>query len=324
MARKARAEVEGGLYHVITRGNDRRQIFHSSADYEKFLALLAAQKMKLPFFLYAYCLMTNHVHLLIERQASAVGRIMHRLLTGYAQYYNRRYQRVGHLLQGRHKSILCQSDRYLSELVRYIHLNPVRAQMVSKPEDYQYSSHRAYLGLEPPGIVDVDSVLRHFGAKKQTARKHYEQFVAAGKEQGHREDFYATDEGRILGTEEFIEATIHRIGSVKREGAFGSRSNAPAEFRPELLLVAVEKTCGMSRSQFCGRSKSPAAIRAKEMFILIGLELCANRDFLSKITGISSSALSRRCDAARLKAKQSKKMRGLAADIIKHYRNGSV
>ena len=84
MPRKARAEVEGGLYHVITRGNNRRQIFNSPADYKKFLMLLAVQKTKLPFLLYAYCLMTNHVHLLLERQASAVGRIMHRLLTGYA------------------------------------------------------------------------------------------------------------------------------------------------------------------------------------------------------------------------------------------------
>ncbi|HEY0346867.1 MAG TPA: transposase [Pyrinomonadaceae bacterium] len=98
MARKARAEVEGGLYHVITRGNNRRPIFHSPSDYQKFLSLLAVQKTKLPFFLYAYCLMTNHVHLLIERQTDTIGCIMHRVLTGYSQYYNRRYQRVGHLL----------------------------------------------------------------------------------------------------------------------------------------------------------------------------------------------------------------------------------
>src|SRR3989442_8289098 len=164
MARKTRAEVEGGLYHVITRGNNRRQIFHSPGDYEKFLSLVAVQKVRLRFFLYAYCLMTNHVHLLIERQADTIGRLMHRVLTGYSQYYNRRYRRVGHLLQGRYKSILCQSDRYLAELVRYIHLNPVRAGMVNQPEDYKYSSHRAYLGMEPPGMVDVDPVLRHFGA----------------------------------------------------------------------------------------------------------------------------------------------------------------
>ena len=125
MARKARAEVEGGLYHVIARGNNRRRIFDAPADYEKFLSLLTRLKVRLPFFLYAYCLMTNHVHLLIERQAHTIGRIMHRVLTGYSQYYNRRYRRVGHLFQGRHKAILCQSDRYLAELVRYIHLNPV-------------------------------------------------------------------------------------------------------------------------------------------------------------------------------------------------------
>src|SRR5438128_8424323 len=187
MPRRASAEVEGGLYHVITRGNNRRQIFNSPAHYEKFLSLLATQKVRLPFFLYAYCLMTNHVHLLIERQADPLGRIMHRVLTGYSQYYNRRYRRVGHLLQGRHKAILCQSDRYLTELVRYIHLNPVRAGMVVEPEQYEYSGHRAYLGLESTDIVDIDPVLRHFGVKKRVARQRYRQFVAAGMKLGHRE-----------------------------------------------------------------------------------------------------------------------------------------
>ncbi|PYS73525.1 MAG: transposase, partial [Acidobacteria bacterium] len=212
MARKARAEVEGGLYHVITRGNNRRQIFNSPTDYKKFLSLLAVQKERLPFFLYAFCLMTNHVHLLIERQADTIGRIMHRVLTGYSQYYNRRYRRVGHLLAGRHKSILCQSDRYLAELVRYIHLNPVRAKMVDVPEQYPYSGHRAYLGLEPEGILDVDPVLRHFGAKKKVARQAYSQFVVAGMKLGYQEEFYLANEGRILGSEEFVDATVHRIG----------------------------------------------------------------------------------------------------------------
>lgn len=150
MARKPRLEVEGGLYHLITRGVDRRDIFHSPEDHKKFLSLLAVQKEKLPFFLYAYCLMTNHVHLLMERMTDDIGRIMHRVLTGYTQYYNRKYRRSGHLLQGRHKAILCQSDMYLSELVRYIHLNPVRAKMVRKVENYPFTSHRAYMGLEEP------------------------------------------------------------------------------------------------------------------------------------------------------------------------------
>ncbi len=173
MARKPRLEVEGGLYHVITRGVDRRDIFHSPEDHQKFLALLATQKEKLSFYLYAYCLMTNRIHLLIERLTDDIGRIMHRVLTGYTQYYNRKYRRSGHVLQGRHKAILCQSDPYLAELVRYIHLNPIRAKMVERVEEYPYSSHRAYMGLEPAGIVDVDPVLRRFGPRKAVARERF-------------------------------------------------------------------------------------------------------------------------------------------------------
>ncbi|MDX6499289.1 MAG: REP-associated tyrosine transposase [Blastocatellia bacterium] len=280
--------------------------------------MLAVQRTKLPFFLYAYCLMSNHVHLLIERQESAVGRIMHRLLTGYAQYYNRRHRRIGHLLQGRHKAILCQSDRYLCELVRYIHLNPVRAGMVNQPEEYKYSSHRAYLGIEPTGIVDVDPVLRHFGAKKSIAAERYRQFVAAGIKQGHCEEFYTADAGRILGSEEFIDATIHRIGEPQREHR-GSKNAATA--RPDRLISVVEKICRVSREEFCGRSKSTAAVTAKEMLILIGLQMGTSRRMLSEITGISSSALSRRCDAVRLKVKENVDARNLAADIIKDYQS---
>src|SRR5205814_7116851 len=107
MPRKARAEVEGGLYQVITRGNNRRQIFSAANDYEKFLALLAVQKTKPPFFLYAYCLMSNHVYLLIERQVDVVGRIMHWLLTGYGQYFNHPYRRVGFIAgyTGKHTTL---------------------------------------------------------------------------------------------------------------------------------------------------------------------------------------------------------------------------
>src|SRR5437867_557372 len=105
MARPTRLELEGGLYHVITRGNNRQRIFHDQADYQKFLALLQTQKQRLPFFLYAYCLMSNHVHLLIERQADTVGRIMHRVLTGYSQYYNRKHRKVGHVLQDSRKKV---------------------------------------------------------------------------------------------------------------------------------------------------------------------------------------------------------------------------
>lgn len=321
MARKTRAEVEGGLYHVITRGNNRRQIFHSPADYEKFVSLLAIQKVRLPFFLYAYCLMPNHVHLLIERQADSIGRIMHRLLTGFSQYYNRKYRRIGHLLQGRHKAILCQSDRYLSELVRYIHLNPVRARMVRRPEQYHYSGHRAYLGLESVTIIDVDSVLRHFGVEKKLARERYEQFVAAGIKLGHQEGLYLTDEGRILGSEEFVDATIHRIGETRRTRRVSDQKiiSDAGRFKISRLIAAVEKTCRIPREEFYGLGKNARSVLAKEMLILTGYQLGASLKLLSEITGLSSGSVSRRHDAARIKIRENGEMIRLVARIRKEY-----
>jgi len=321
MARKTRAEIEGGLYHVITRGNNRQQIFNAPADYEKFLSLLGAQKRKLPFFLYAYCLMTNHVHLLIERQADTIGRIMRRILTGYSQYYNRRYRRVGHLLQGRHKSILCQSEQYLVELVRYIHLNPVRAKMVERPEEYKYSGHRAYLGLAAAGILDVDPVLRHFGTKRRTAREAYREFVAAGMKLGHREEFYLADEGRILGSEEFVDATIHRIGQTKRSTRVDPKDSLPAmeTFQVERLIVAVEKVCGVPRKDFYGTGKSAASVLAKEILLLTGRQLGASTSVLSQVTGLSSGSVSRRPDAARMKVRENQEFNRLAARLRREY-----
>ena len=314
MARKARIELPGGLYHVITRGNNRRRIFDSPADYDKFLSLLAAQKVKLPFFLYAYCLMTNHVHLLVERQTDSIGRIMHRLLTGYSQYYNRRYRRVGHLLQGRHKAILCQSDQYLSQLVRYIHLNPVRAKMVRRPEHYQYSSHSSYLGSEPAGIVDVDSVLRHFGSKKKVARERYAEFVMAGMKLGHREEFYCAEDGCILGNDQFVDGAIHRLCELKPAG----KRHQAVSLDAEALITAVERVYGLAREEFCGRKKDAKLVRAKEALILVGTRTGASNRVLGDLIGLSSSTVSRRHDSARAKL-EAEDNRKLADDIERLY-----
>jgi REP element-mobilizing transposase RayT len=314
MARKPRLEIEGGLYHVITRGNNRQVIFNSDDDRLKLLSLLETQKSRLPFFLYAYCLMPNHVHLLIERQQDPISRIMHRVLTGYSQYYNRRYRRVGHLLQGRYKAILCQTDQYLGELVRYIHLNPVRAKMVRLPEDYRYSSHRSYIGLEEARIVDVDPVLRHFGGKKKLARERYCEFVRAGMKLGHRDEFYQADGGRILGSEEFVDATIHRIGETS--GARAKRTVTDSErLNAEGLIAAVEKTCGLGREEFCGTGKSAAAVIAKEALIVVGRKAGLSVKMLSEITTINSSAVSRRHDSGRRKMRDGEDMRKLVERI---------
>src|ERR1051325_1118361 len=319
MARKPRLDVQGGLYHLITRGNNRRTIFEAPEDYQKFLQLLEIQKGKLPFLLYAYCLMNNHVHLLVERQGHAISRVMHRLLTGYSQYYNRKYGRSGHLLQGRHKALLCQSDRYLSELVRYIHLNPVRAKIVRKPEQYEHSSHRSYLALQADGIVDVDPVLRHFGAKKKMARAHFDRFVKAGMKMGHREEFYQAEQGRILGTEEFVDATIHRIGDTSRARKNRARrvTGDSHKLSADDVVAVVERICEVTRVAFCCPGRNARTVHAKEALIMIGAEAGVSLAALSELMGTHSSTVSRRLEAARVHAIENRELGKVLSRIRK-------
>lgn len=320
MARGIRLEVEGGLYHLITRGVGRMDIFHGPEDHQKFLDLLAAQKSKLPFYLYAYCLMTNHFHLLIERRADDVGRVMHRVLTGYTQYYNRKYRRSGHVMQGRHRSILCQSDPYLAELVRYIHLNPVRAKMVERPEDYPFSSHHAYMGTTAAGIVDVDPLLRRFGRRRAIARERYAEHMAAGMGLGHQPSLYTAKDG-VLGSDEFVDATIHRMGEFDTR-ASAKRRNAALniEFDAEALIAAVESITGVSRTDFCGRSKNALLVTAKEALIAAGRQAGASTTELSKVLGISSASISRRHDAARDRMKKDQTFSDVVPKIVEKYK----
>jgi len=221
-----------------------------------------------------------------------------RLLTSYSQYHNRKYRKTGHLLQGRYKSILCESDQYFAELVRYIHLNPVRARMVNSPEDFPYSSHRAYVGLEVPWLVDVESVLRHFGATKKLARERFNLFVRAGIKEGHKQEFYNAEQGRILGSAEFVEKTIRRIGEIPREEP---KFRVGESFEPELLLSTFEEVTGSDRSEFCVPSKQRDVVLVKELLIMLGRKLGASNAALARMTGLDASVVSRRYESAKAK-----------------------
>lgn len=314
MARKPRLEVEGGLYHLITRGNNRRRIFGDEDDYQKMLKLIGDTKRKLPFYFYAFCLMPNHIHLLVERQQDAISRVMHRVLTGYSRYFNRKNGRVGHSFQKRYKAILCQSDQYLAELIRYIHLNPVRAKMVSNPAAFRYSSHRAYLGMDKPWLVDVDPVLRHFGATKKLARERFEMFVNEGLKFGHREEFYGGEEGRILGAEEFVETMKKRVGEV---GKPKDKRGAAREL--EGLIEAVAEATRLKREDICSRSKNGAVVIAKEALIIVGREVGGNNAELARLIGVDSSVVSRRFESGRSRMNDSTEMETLVNEVRRRY-----
>ena len=191
MPRKARIDAPGALHHIIVRGIDRRKIFFNDSDRDDFLDRLGAILSESKTACFAWALMTNHLHLLLRTGVAPIASVMRRLLTGYAVSFNRRHRRHGHLFQNRYKSILCQEDLYLLELVRYIHLNPLRAGVVEQIkglDTYPYSGHYVLMGKTEPGFQDVDYILNLFGGKVLEARRHYLEFVKKGVAAGRRPD----------------------------------------------------------------------------------------------------------------------------------------
>ncbi|MEA2349324.1 MAG: REP-associated tyrosine transposase [Thermoleophilaceae bacterium] len=179
MARQPRAETEPGIHHVFARGNDRGLIFRNDGDRRVYLRLLAEAIARMSWRCLSYCLMDNHVHLLVETQEPNLGVGMHRLHGGYAQFFNRRYSRVGHLFQGRFGSVRVESDQQLWTVVRYVALNPVEANYCVTPDDYPWSSHGATLRAEESPILDVGRLLEYFAAAGGEPRLRYREFVAA-------------------------------------------------------------------------------------------------------------------------------------------------
>jgi REP element-mobilizing transposase RayT len=170
MPRRARIDAPGAFHHIICRGIERRKIFYDDADRDNFLERLGEILIDSSTPCYGWALIPNHFHLLLRTGRVPISIVMRRLLTGYAVSFNRRHRRYGHLFQNRFKSILCQEDRYLKELVGYVHLNPLRARIVTELKElsnYPYCGHSAILGKRTRDFQDVDYVLRLFGVRRR-------------------------------------------------------------------------------------------------------------------------------------------------------------
>jgi len=175
MARPLRIEFPGATHHVTSRGNDGRTIFQDDLDFETFLAFLGAVTQRFGWSITSYALMTNHFHLVITTPQPNLSKGMQWLNGKYASFFNRRYKRSGHLFQGRFKSFLVDTETYFQTVSRYVVLNPVRAFMTQRPQDYRWSSYRAMVGLEPPPAwLDIAAVVQAFGTQEL-----YRDFVVA-------------------------------------------------------------------------------------------------------------------------------------------------
>ena len=233
MARPLRVEFEGALYHVTSRGNAREAVFEGDADRTRFLKILADTIERFGWICHAYCLMTNHYHLLIETPDANLSRGMQLLNGVYTQWYNREHQRVGHLFQGRFKAILVEKESYLLELARYIVLNPIRAAISTRINDWPWSSYRATAGqAEIPAFLEVDWLLSQFDSNMARALHAYRDFVDQGRGARVWEELQG---GCLIGGDSFVNGIRPMLDAIR----------ADPEYRRRELLVARPSLDGL-------------------------------------------------------------------------------
>lgn len=303
MPRQPRLDIPDTLQHVIVRGIEKRDLFADDDDRERFVSRLSYLLTDGSARCFAWALMSNHFHLLLMPTKASLSETMRRLLTGYAVYFNRKYQRSGHLFQNRYKSIICEEDPYFLELVRYIHLNPLRAGLVSdlaELDHYPWSGHAALVGNRSMEGQDTGEVLARFDRSRVRSIRAYRDFMTDGIAAGRRDElvggglnrsrhgnedqeFTAHDE-RILGSGGFVEKLTTGRAETKR---------AEVPLTPDELLSRVCHATGVDKDRISRPGRERANARARAVFCWLALrEFAFTGKLVGVATGLSSAGVS--------------------------------
>ena len=308
MARKPRVHYPGALYHVILRGNDGQSIFFDDKDRTRFYFLVQEGVERFGHRIHAFCLMGNHVHLAIQVGEASLSRVLQNLSFRYTRWVNWRQGRSGPLFQGRYKAILVDADVYLLELTRYIHLNPVRAGMVKEPQDYRWSGHRAYLGLEPIPWLTTDWVLSQFSGRASSARRAYHRFIWEGKRESRQEEYYrgSSADSRILGDDAFVDRILGEKQTV---------------MRPKVTLVglmrAVCREYSIKEGELGRPGRGPSLSEVRGMAAWFILELgVSTLGELGKVTGRDVTTLSSAAKRLQIRAKEDLELAGRMKELL--------
>lgn len=260
MSRPRRLHVPGGLYHAVLRGNHREAIFGHDDDYLHFEEIVARALERYGAELLAYCWMTNHVHLAIRVGEAPLGAVMGIVASRYARARQQTLETTGHLFERRYRARLVDADRYLLALVRYIHLNPVRACMVADPRDYRWSSHRAYLGASCPDWLRIEAVLAVFGSSPDAARAAYRRFMNEVPDDSDRD---AITPNARRGAARHPES-----GSPARAREPGSHT-VPRDL--DAIIAAVASERGVALDALLSKRRHPALVQARKEIARLAL-----------------------------------------------------
>jgi REP element-mobilizing transposase RayT len=250
------------VYHVVARGNEKKPIFRDDEDRHLYLRRLSSCRRRFGFALYAYCLMENHVHLVLERGPARLSRVMLNLHSFYAQQFNERHERVGHLFQGRYKAILVDKQRYLLAVVRYVHENPTRAGIVGRPEDYRWSSARAVWKGTGPEWLDLGRLFAFLGGSFENALARYRTLMRGDGIPIVEEP---PKETAFQGSADFVGPLV----AGNRAGA-----TAPIRLAPGRIVKVVASDLGIRLSDVRGPGQRPSPSRARGLAAYLAVREC--------------------------------------------------
>ena len=316
MPRQARLDTPGTLHHVIVRGIEKRRIVDDQKDRADFVSRVGRIASDTGTVIYAWALLTNHAHILLRSGNYGLPSFMRKLLTGYAIYYNRRHKRHGHLFQNRYKSIVCEEESYFTELVRYIHLNPLRAGMVkgmAALDRYRWCGHGVLIKKSKSDWQDSDYVLGCFGRTEDAAITAYRQYVTEGVAQGRRPELVGgglirslggwsevkalrklgkmeSSDERILGSSDFVEKLIQEAESSVRRQFPDKELNKQID--RVIKEICADEKVGKAALQSGSRMPSVVKTRKKIMQKLVG-ELGVSLAETARCLGVSTSAISK-------------------------------
>ncbi len=266
MSRPLRIEYPGAVYHVTAQGNEKKPVFKDDDDGENFLNTLHQVNTRYHWICHAYCLMGNHYHLLIETPDGNLAIGMRQLNGVYTQRFNNRHGRIGHLFQGRYKAILIQKDTHLLEVCRHVVLNPVRAKISERPEEYPWSSHMAVAGnAKPHPCLTTDWVLGQFGRKRGRAEQEYRKFISQGT--GQKIIWNEVQGQALLGEKDFVEKLKDRL--KKHKDIIEIPRSQRYAHRPSLMKL-------FSSAQMNQKKRRKAVIMAVEQYGYRQAEIAAH------------------------------------------------
>jgi len=320
MGRPLRIEYEGAIYHVLSRGNERKEIFKDSDDKEKFLSILTEYHDRYGIIIHSYVLMNNHYHVLLETPKANLVRVMHGLNSRYTGYFNKKYSRSGHLFQGRYKAIIVDKEKYLVELSRYIHLNPIRAGIVESPELYKWSSYTGFISKKKElRWMEYKWTLSNFSIVDSKSRKKYKEFVREGINNKIENPMNKVIGQIVLGGEELLEKVrklarkegrlVEDVVEIKRLESYPS---------VDRIIEIVSTEFGVNEYYIKNKERKENTARNTAISIIKKYSGKTNKEIGEMFGGLHYSSVNRAEERLRDKMNKDKKLKDRVKRIESH------